>query len=145
MDRCAAVVLELAGLGPSNSEMPTASSTLPQAQFYNVLHPISFDWTHELLPALRASGMKFDAVPVREWLERLERSDPDPKNNPSVKLLRFWQEKYGTGESHGNKETVRFSTVQAQRDSVALREAQDCISSGLVGKFVRQWLKTWSV
>lgn len=154
VDQCAATVLELSGFSRPGSKaappltLPNSSPPQSGSLFYNVLHPREFDWTHDLLPALRSAGMRFNTVPPQEWVQLLERSNADPRANPSIKLLGFWKERYGTKETRNgddrDKPAVTFSTAKAERDSVSLREAQHCISSGLVDRFVQRWMKGWS-
>jgi thioester reductase-like protein len=148
VDQCAAAILELSGLsdGLDSKAASWSGSGSGSASllYYNVLHPVSFDWTDDLLPALRRAGMQFNAVPPREWVRLLEQChDVDPKANPSIKLLGFWKDRYERRNEGHTAEVVKFSTTIAERDSVSLREAQDCISSGLVERFVQRWMRVW--
>lgn len=74
-------------------------------------------------------------------MQRLRDSDPDPKTNPTRKLLDFFAEKYDN-EKMGRKGLV-FATEKTEEASGTLRGGFDVIGSGLVRKMVQQWLKVW--
>lgn len=57
------------------------------AHVYHVVNPDTSASWDDLLAALRAAGLRFDAVPVEEWLARLRTGEQDPDRNPVVKLL----------------------------------------------------------
>jgi hypothetical protein len=71
----------------------------------------------------------------------LRDSDPDPKANPTKKLLDFFAEKYDN-DKMGRKGLV-FTTERTEESSETMRGGFDVIESGLVGKMVQQWLKAW--
>ncbi|KAF2086300.1 putative NRPS-like enzyme [Saccharata proteae CBS 121410] len=67
-------------------------------RIYNIVNPETLHWTEHLLPALRTAGMRFEEVPVGEWLRRLKGSERDPERNPPIKLVGFFEGKYGGGK-----------------------------------------------
>jgi thioester reductase-like protein len=158
VDQCAVTVLELSGLTKPASkalrflETSEGPPRYSSALYYNVLHPRVFDWNDDLLPALRNAGLYFTTAPPQEWVRLLERSAADPKINPSVKLLGFWKGRYdretANREEDGNPSRsmypVAFSTAEAERDSITLRQAQHCVSTCLVDKFVQRWKSSWT-
>jgi thioester reductase-like protein len=89
---------------------------------YNLVHPRSFSWRHEFLPALKATGVVFETVSYHEWLKRLALSTNDLSKNPSRKLLQFWQ----TMECRDDDtvDEVRFDTREAERATPLLVAAQ---------------------
>jgi hypothetical protein len=109
---------------------------------YHIQNIQLFQWTHDLLPALRSSGLTFRNVPKREWVDMLRKSNPDPLHNPTVKLLDFFVEKYDN-ESPGRRGMV-FVTEKTAKASLTIAEGYDVIGSGLVKKMVRNWQKKWN-
>lgn len=105
---------------------------------FNVCHPGLISWNNDILPALKAGGLKFDEVTPTEWLARLKASNQDPKVNPPVKLLDYFKGKY-------KKDTVDnmpyFKTEEASKHSKALGECK-VVDGNLVGKFVKFWKET---
>jgi carbohydrate kinase (thermoresistant glucokinase family) len=60
----------------------------------NVTNAKTFSWTNDLLPALRQTGLEFDAIEPKEWVKRLAESSEDVAVNPPRKLLDFFASKY---------------------------------------------------
>ncbi|QKD62271.2 uncharacterized protein FOBCDRAFT_245590 [Fusarium oxysporum Fo47] len=85
--------------------------------FTNVTNPKSFDWTRDLLPALRQAGLTFDELEPKEWVQRLRASNPDPAANPPIKLVDFFASKYDKDEFSPSKP---FTTSKACALSPAL-------------------------
>ncbi|KAH7184539.1 uncharacterized protein B0J16DRAFT_355259 [Fusarium flagelliforme] len=88
--------------------------------FTNVTNPRSFDWTRDLLPALRQAGLTFDELEPKEWVQRLRASNPDPAANPPIKLVDFFASKYDKDEFSPSKP---FATAKACALSPALANA----------------------
>ncbi|KAG7134648.1 Non-canonical non-ribosomal peptide synthetase ascB like protein [Verticillium longisporum] len=74
--------------------------------FTNVTNPRVFDWTSDLLPALRRAGLEFEEVEPKEWVRRLRASNPDPARNPPIKLVDFFASKYDKTEFGPSKSYV---------------------------------------
>ena len=82
------------------------------------------------MPALKGAGMVFEIVDYGTWLEKVREGEEDVKRHPSRKLLDFWEEQARvTGEMRGE---VLFSTVEAERRSEAMRNAESFIENGIV-------------
>ena len=120
---------------------------------YHVLNPRVFSWKHDLLPALERSELPaFDVVSTVKWLDRLKHSEQDLSKNPSLKLLDFWQRKYGSYNAQVNllKEQdddapgLHFETQTTERDSHSVASAIDPVSDGLVERYVKEWMRRWS-
>jgi thioester reductase-like protein len=104
---------------------------------YNVVHPRSFSWKHELLPKLKESGMVFDIVGFREWLQKLRESEDDLAKNPSRKLLGFWE-----SQSWGGHGEIKFDTDD-DATTQWLRVEPRAVDGDLVTELVGAWVKMW--
>ncbi|RKL11685.1 hypothetical protein BFJ71_g166 [Fusarium oxysporum] len=100
--------------------------------FTNVTNPKSFDWTRDLLPALRQAGLTFDELEPKEWVQRLRASNPDPAANPPIKLVDFFASKYDKDEFSPSKP---FTTSKACALSPALANSS-VLNQAFVNKFV---------
>lgn len=73
-----------------------------------------------------------------EWVARLKASNQDPKANPPIKLLEFFEARY-------RKDTVDnmpyFKSEKASKYSKALGEC-GVVDENLVGKFLKFWRET---
>ncbi|KAI9166563.1 Adenylate-forming reductase [Paramyrothecium foliicola] len=101
--------------------------------FANVTNPRTFSWTDDLLPALRSAGLSFEEVEPKEWIRRLRASNPDPVQNPPIKLVDFFASKYDREEFAPSK---GFATSKACSLSAALANAP-VLDQTLVDNFVR--------
>ena len=132
VDECARAICEMVG--------PT------DARFFNVLHPRSFSWSEAVLPALREAKLEFKTVPTHEWLQLLANSNPDPAENPSIKLLEFWTRAYGRDSEQSASARdggVTFSLEHAKAVSCTLRESEDLVRSGLLRRIASRWVQEW--
>jgi hypothetical protein len=127
---------------------------------YHVLNPARFDWAKDLLPALKKSKLpSFEPVPPREWLQRLREGEQDPERNPSVKLIDFWERKYGQAapkavESEGGgerevseqvvKKELTFETQRTLQHAPLLGSEGDLIAAGYMEKVVERWMEKWN-
>lgn len=59
----------------------------------NVVNPQTFHWTRDLIPHLHSAGLSFDEVDQRERICRLHALNPDPSENPTIKLVEFFASK----------------------------------------------------
>ncbi|KUI69374.1 Polyketide synthase HetM [Cytospora mali] len=134
VDIMARAVVELSGVG--KTETGSGISAV-----YNVQNSKLFHWTEDLLPALKEAGLDFKAVPQREWVDMLRKSDPDPERNPTIKLVDFFTEKYDNDGP--TRKGLSFVTRKAEAESEAMRGGFDVIHSGLVKKMVDCWKAQW--
>ncbi|KAI9730859.1 MAG: putative NRPS-like protein biosynthetic cluster [Cirrosporium novae-zelandiae] len=148
VDVLATSILELACISSSSSSPPNNNKETPTPshshfpQIYNLTNPTCFSWTHDLLPALHAAGLKFTPVSQHEWISRLRSGPQDPTVNPPIKLLDFFVQKYEI-EEPGRRKGLVFETGMAERESGALRGGVDVLGEGYVGRFVGAWLRRW--
>lgn len=116
---------------------------------YHVLNPKRFHWTRDMLPALSAAGLKFQCLPPAQWMERLRDSDRDPIRNPPIKLLDWFESKYGDRAASSPKGVLEFLTTETKRDSETLSKVPDVVYHGYVAKVVQrlriQWKKNMVV
>jgi len=118
---------------------------------YHLVNPCTFNWKHDLLPALQKRSRlssAFDVVDTQEWLRRLGKSEQDPEKNPSIKLIDFWRSKYSqTKTTHTEVDDqpagLTFETVKTVEDCPSLAEEQDPVSAGLVERYVDVWFESW--
>ena len=126
MDETAAVVADLA---------LNANENVPADAVFHVVNPSLYNWTNDFLPALRRAGLNFEAIPARQWIQRLKASDPDPQRNPTIKLLDFFVAKY----DRDVPTTLNiFDTTQARKVSSILRKAR-APDDDLIAKFLQYW------
>ncbi|KXJ87112.1 male sterility protein [Microdochium bolleyi] len=104
--------------------------------FAHVANPKTFDWTADLLPALRQAGLQFEEVEPREWVRRLRNSDPDPVANPPIKLVDFFASKYDKDVFGPSK---RYSTDVACSLAPALADAP-VLNTDFVIRFVSHFM-----
>lgn len=107
----------------------------------NVTNPSLSHWTHDLLPLLRQSGLKFEELPKQAWVQRLRASNQDPEVNPPIKLLEFFASKYDNTKP---SRSVLYDTKNAQAVSPALASAK-ALDFSLVSQFIRYFrARCWS-
>ncbi|KAJ5290907.1 hypothetical protein N7478_000158 [Penicillium angulare] len=138
VDECAQTICEFL-----QTSSVTESDTTRGAQFFNVLSPRTFSWTDDFLPALRQAGFTFDISPVSEWLAQLEKSDPDPQINPSMKLLGFWKRRWASGTNRV-EQNIHFDTLEAQLHSDTLAHCSSPLSSGHLLRVAERWHREWN-
>ncbi|KMP05027.1 ochratoxin A non-ribosomal peptide synthetase [Coccidioides immitis RMSCC 2394] len=107
----------------------------------HIIHPTTVDWSRDLLPALHAAGLEFEQLPPSEWVKRL-RANQDPVANPPIKLIGFFEAKYGSDNKE--IEQLYFCTDLASYLSPTLHSARP-LSHSLVAKIVRHWrIECWN-
>lgn len=112
---------------------------------HNLVHPRPFSWVKEFLPALKKSGLVFETVDYRTWLDKVKSSEADVKKNPSRKLLAFWEtQAKAASNSVGNTSgEVLFATKRSENISQTLRSAERFVDSGIVKALVDAWKEVW--
>ncbi|KAL8933717.1 MAG: hypothetical protein Q9216_006236 [Gyalolechia sp. 2 TL-2023] len=127
-----------------------SSDLTPMNLIYNLLSPHTFPWTSILLPALHATKLSFQPVPTTTWLERLRSlassnstTDPaaDPDKNPALKLIQYYESAFLRDEQRDGR--VEFEIEESLRRCRSLREVEDVVESGLMGKMVGWWMGRW--
>ncbi|KAH8804499.1 hypothetical protein F5884DRAFT_796175 [Xylogone sp. PMI_703] len=158
VDICATTILDLVFTDRDGNGSPF-NSTEDAGLVYHVLSPKRFNWTRDLLPALRRTNLPaFEMVETTEWLRRLNQSDPDPVKNPTAKLYDFYAGKYkinngvppdgpiqvASDVAEEDTNGLVFETHKTITDCPALGRAPDLIEEGYIGRFVDSWLRRWT-
>ncbi|KXH39280.1 hypothetical protein CNYM01_04247 [Colletotrichum nymphaeae SA-01] len=140
VDHAATAILELvnANVAPQPSERDTDPDLV-----YHVLNPTRFHWTRDMLPSLSEAGLQFERLPTNQWMDKLRQSERDPKKNPPIKLLDWFESKYGRTAS-ANKGVLAYLTAETERDSPTLRELPDVTDvrsiTTLVARLKARWV-----
>ncbi|KAJ7113690.1 L-aminoadipate-semialdehyde dehydrogenase [Mycena crocata] len=107
------------------------------AVVYHIVNPnITASWD-DILAGLRSAGLKFKTVERTQWVERLAKSDSDGVKNPVIKLLPFFQLRYGKA----HRPPMVFLTDETAKAAPSIR-ASPPISPALVAKWVAHWRET---
>ncbi|KXH34919.1 hypothetical protein CSIM01_01955 [Colletotrichum simmondsii] len=140
VDNAATAILELvnANVAPQPSERDTDPDLV-----YHVLNPTRFHWTRDMLPSLSEAGLQFERLPTNQWMDKLRESERDPKKNPPIKLLDWFESKYGRTAS-ANKGVLAYSTEETERDSPTLRELPDVTDVWFITTLVERLKARWA-
>jgi thioester reductase-like protein len=128
VDIAASTVIEI------SLQKTTIEEQQPQHLFFNLWNHNTISHNSDLLPAVKASGVHFEAVPQKEWVEKVRRGTQDPGKNPAVKLLPYFEARFGD-DAAGD---VEFSTAMARRYSRTL-DGAIAPDGCLIEKCVRYW------
>lgn len=113
--------------------------------YFNVSSAVPMRWNREFAPAVKESlaqyGIPCELVPQREWLRRLEESDPDVTRNPPRKLLDFFRGRYGRVEEDGRPVLSEPALAITKRSMVSPWAADRQEWEGLFTKCVRYWVE----
>ncbi|KAL6704711.1 hypothetical protein ACN47E_007993 [Coniothyrium glycines] len=111
---------------------------------YHVVNPSRFHWTRDMLPALAAAGLKFDAIPTAQWMEKLRTSDHDATKNPPIKLLDWFEGKYGAKASSKQSGVLEYLTSETKKESNTINNVPDVANRVYIDKVVRRLQKRWA-
>jgi len=125
VDQAASIIIELLGAPMSSERMPC----------WHVVQRAPVTWM-EVLQDLQQAGLELRPVPVEKWLQLVRNSDPDPISNPPIKLLKFWEDKYGGSEAVASH--PGHATKLTQEASPTMRDLE---SPG--GDLVQKWIRHW--
>lgn len=136
----ASAILDLANLG---SNAP-ADRSLDADLVYHVINPKRFHWSRDMLPSMTSAGLKFETLPTSEWMNRLRNSDRDPSKNPPIKLLDWFEGKYGPkAASSAEKGSLDYLTEKSREDSETLRSVPDVTDVKYVGMMLGRLKARW--
>ncbi|KAI0528045.1 hypothetical protein F5B22DRAFT_16969 [Xylaria bambusicola] len=140
VDCAATTIIELVGIAGSGKPIDPASDS---DVVYHVLNPQTFHWTRDMLPSLAQAGLEFETLPTDQWMERLRHSDRDPTKNPPIKLLEWFESKYGHGRSTTRSGGLVYLTEETRKNSETLRNVPDVTDVGFVQKMLGRLRKHW--
>jgi len=133
VDYAAKTILELVNTNATAPSSPPSDKD--SSLVYHVLHPSLVPWS-SILTALHHAGLTFKVLPRQDWLAALRSDGPaDEAQNPSRKLLVFYENKYGQAELAARAGLTTSKTCARSR---SLREAP-LPGDELVGRWVGAW------
>lgn len=145
VDLAAKAILDLAQLPNNNHDTQSKRNTLSiDADIvYHVLNPTRFHWRKEMIPALAKAGLEFDLLPTQQWMERMRNSDRDAAKNPPIKLLNWFESKYGSTTKSSKTELLVYSTDKTTEDSPTLAALPPVTDPDFVLLMVQQLETLW--
>ncbi|KAK0106352.1 hypothetical protein ONS96_003987 [Cadophora gregata f. sp. sojae] len=120
------------------SSVSDISLSTAGAGVMNVVNHQAFHWTRDLLPALHHAGLEFSEPSQQEWIQILQKSNPDPIANPPIKLLEFFASKYDNDKPRTG---LVYDTSYARFLSPSLAAAPK-LDQHLVEQFVQRFRAT---
>jgi hypothetical protein len=144
VDYAARIILELCDVAEPSAQ--TSQPANPRTNLvYHVLNPTRFHWTRDMLPALSAAGLSFQTLPTALWMEKLRASDRDPTLNPPIKLLGWFESKYGHGAAANGGGTLVYQTEETGKKSGTVGRVPDVTDLGFVKLMVERLRREWGV
>lgn len=98
-----------------------------------------------MLPVMANAGLTFEALPTDQWMERLRNSEQDPVKNPPIKLLDWFESKYGRTASVGKKGVLEFVTEETRKDGVTLGTIPDVTDRAYMRMVVDRLKMRWGI
>ncbi|KAF2438847.1 acetyl-CoA synthetase-like protein [Karstenula rhodostoma CBS 690.94] len=146
VDYAARIILDLCDVTTPPTSPPNIAPLPPPADLiYHVLNPTRFHWTRDMLPALSAAGLPFETLPTDQWMEKLRTSDSDPARNPPIKLLGWFESKYGAAASGKSKGALVHETVETGRKSATVGAIPGVSEGAFVGRMVGWLMREWGM
>ncbi|KAI5479365.1 L-aminoadipate-semialdehyde dehydrogenase [Pseudohyphozyma bogoriensis] len=130
VDLAAGIILDVMA-DESVTSTPLAKGS---GRVWHIVNPSNITWA-DVHEGLRASGIKFDVVSPQEWVDRLAKSNPNPEKNPTIKLLGFFEGKYGksaAAPSSARSSLVTKSTLDASATQRSLPPVQSLVPTFLL-------------
>jgi thioester reductase-like protein len=145
VDHAARIILDCCDvtINSSASDTPGIVQSSPSDLVYHVLNPTRFHWTRDMLPALAAAGFKFETLPTNQWMDRLRNSDRDATKNPPIKLLEWFESKYGHGASTKNEGLLVYQTEETSAKSESMRGIPSVTDVEYVRKVIERLQEEW--
>lgn len=140
VDSAAAAIIELAGIAGDGKRIDPASDS---DIVYHVLNPQRFHWTRDMLPSLAKAGLVFETLSTDQWMEKLRNSDRDATKNPPIKLLEWFESKYGHSRSNIQSGGLVYMTEETRKNSETLRNVPDVTEVGFVQMMLNRLRKHW--
>lgn len=141
VDCAAKAIIELAEAAENGASIDADSDG---DTVYHVLNPRRFHWTRDMLPSLAKAGLEFESLSTDLWMERFRSSDRDPTKNPPIKLLEWFESKYGHGKTTTQGGVLAYLTDKTEKHSEALRSVPDVTDVALIGMMLNRLRKHWT-
>lgn len=135
VDYAARIILDLSA--------DSVSWSSPPDRIFHVLNPKRFHWTKDMLPALADAGLKFETLSQDEWMERFRNSERDPQKNPPIKLLDWFESKYGESAKGKKKGILEYETKQTAEKSNTISNLPDVTNREYVSKVIGRLRRHW--
>ncbi|KAG9185968.1 hypothetical protein G6011_02524 [Alternaria panax] len=145
VDHAARIILDCCDVAttPFDSDSRDIIEISPPDLVYHVLNPTRFHWTRDMLPALASAGFKFETLPTDEWMQRLRESEQDPQKNPPIKLLDWFESKYGHGANTKNKGVLVYQTEKTRAKSESMRRIPSVTTVEYIRKVINRLQEEW--
>lgn len=146
VDYAAAVVLDLAKISAGIDMTSTRGNSITHDPdlVYHVLNPHRFHWTREMIPALANAGLQFELISTSQWMDQLRHSERDPVKNPPIKLLNWFEGKYGSAESSAKTETLEYLTGETLKASPTLGALPKVTDEVFVKCMIDEFREDWN-
>ena len=145
VDYAASIIIDLCDVEAAEASAPRKIRSSDPDLVYHVLNPTRFHWTKDMLPALKAAGLEFETLPTDQWMERFRNADRDPQKNPPIKLLDWFESKYGHGATTGNKGPLVYLTEETGKDSPTINKVPDVTDKEYISKVISRLRNHWNV
>lgn len=144
VDNAASIILDLCRINTASDRASKHSEQpLDPKLVYHVLNPNRFHWSRDMLPSLSAAGLQFETLSTQEWMERLRASSRDPEVNPPIKLLDWFESKYGCGMNPENVGPLEYQTEETEKASETIRNVQDVTDKAFVALLLKWLTPRW--
>lgn len=110
----------------------------PHAHLYHLVNGELTKWS-TILDGLRQGGLKFETVSGDEWWSRLSKSNPDVVENPTYKLLEFYQKEVEV--SNLDAKPAQFSIKVTSTVSPTIAHSRP-LATDTVAKWVTAWAES---
>ncbi|RAR09693.1 acetyl-CoA synthetase-like protein [Stemphylium lycopersici] len=146
VDSAARIILDCCDISttPSKSGASNVIKSPSSDLVYHILNPTRFHWTREMLPILAAAGLQFETLPTSQWMDKLRKSERDPEKNPPIKLLDWFESKYGYGASTKKSGPLVYQTEKTSAKSENMRCIPHVTNVEYIKKVVERLQKEWT-
>jgi len=107
---------------------------------WHVIQPHRVTW-NSILDHLNKAGLKFKRKSTADWLQSLRGSSQDPSVNPSIKLLSFWENKYGQLHTSSDLRLPLHETKLTRQNSETMSSLEEQTYESTL-KWIRHWRET---
>lgn len=107
---------------------------------YNLVSLHDISWKTEFLIALKNAGLVFEMVSWKEWLEKLKEAE---ENDPSRRLLSFWEENTNEVAEGETKGAIEFDYEGAKAQSETFASTDRVVDNEYVKKLLHAWKAVW--